>query len=327
MKLEPMPPGEIYNVVDHCYKSGYYSLIIILTDGTTFCTTIPGKAWGGGYPGLIPVSKQCFSLPNHLEVEHDQVDKEHSIYIPFNQIAGISTLQYSQEQIKTLGLPISSTYHVGSAYERLFEDFLPKAQRHLFKVERHHPMYRLTIHQPFKWGKISFGGDTPLYCDWDFLSKTSGGLNNLGVGFVVSFSAGWKNSLWRSFKKKVEQTRTELDHVVSKREVTVSGFVQFVKFDKSTQLKSETEGLLEMESERWCSAIISSLKVKHISQLKKVSWTLAYFKEPAFMFPKDLWERFSQEIRVYGEVIPVAVKTEFGEVGCFIKARAAAYIK
>ena len=320
MKFESIPKNEIVRMIEHCYLSGNSSLLIVLIDGTALCAHISGQAWGG--KGLIPASEVCFSLKNHLEVEINLMHDEHSVYVPFNQIAGISILPYSQEEIETREAARSD-----SAYRKLCHDLMGKAKRHSFKIKRHFVAYGHLFRRPFKWGNISFGNDTPLYCDWDFLSKTCGGLNSLGAGFVVSFSAGWKNSLMASFKNKVKHRRTEIGRICSKKEAVVSGFVQFVKFDETAFAKSEQKAFLEMESAKWCAAVISSTRVKHKKQFRNVSWALAYFNETSFMFPKSLWESFSQEIRIYGEVIPVTVRTELGKKSCFFKVRAAAYIK
>jgi hypothetical protein len=44
------------------------------------------------------------------------------------------------------------------------------------------------------------------------------------------------------------------------------------------------------------------------------------------MFPKELWEQMSQEIRVFAEVVPVNVNIEIGQRSCFLKVRCAAYL-
>ena len=82
-----------------------------------------------------------------------------------------------------------------------------------------------------------------------------------------------------------------------------------------------------MESSTWAPGIISRSKVGDGEELKNMPWSLAYFNEDCFMFPKELWERMSQTIRVYGEIVPVIVDTEFGKKQCFIKVRAAAYLQ
>jgi hypothetical protein len=323
MTFNPMPRSEIIRTIEYCYLSEYSSILIVLTDGTALCAHISGPTWGA--EGLIPASKECFPLKNHLKVEIHEMYNEHSIYVPLDQIAGISILPYDQEEIEVLGLPRVRRKR-DSAYSMLCSDLMVKAKEHSFRIEKEFFVYSIGLERPFKWGDITFTEDTPLYCDWDFLSRTSGGLNSLGAGFIVSFSAGWKKNLWASFRDKVTHKRTTFTQVCAKKDAVVSGFVQFIKFNETVYGKNGHETLLEMESTKWYPGVISTTRVKHKKQLRKVSWALAYFNETSFMFPKNLWERFSQKIRIYGEVVPVAVRTEFGKSRCFLKVRAAAFM-
>lgn len=318
-----MKKKDISEAIDYCCSlrvGDSRDLFIILIDGTIICSKIPlrrrmKRDKESGKLLLSSLSEYIFLIPNHLKLMHEQ----HEIYVPFSQIAGIMPIQYFESRCEVTNIES----HEESVSKLLFLDMLQKARKHSFKIQRFNVWNMgLSIDidaEKFKWCDTNFANDTPLYCDWEFLSKTSGGLTSLGAGFALSFSIGWKKSLWSSFKSRVNQTTTELSKVCNKREVTISGYIHLLKSPTNKEY-------LKMENETWTSAIIAQSELKKIEKLK-TQWVLVYFKESSFMFPSDLWDRISQKITVYGEIIPANIETEFGKRKCFLKARAAAYLK
>ena len=223
MRLKTMPKAKILEVVDKLYNAGRYSIVVILTDGQALCGDIPRGVYriDSEYNSeLVLASERCFSHPGTLEFFYGEIHNEHSIYVPLEKIAGIAPLSYLQEQIKSNTLRSGDTYYIGSAYKSIFEDSLKKALERGFEVKRHFYGYKpLYIHKPhFDWGNIRFADNTPLYCDWDYFIKKNGGLNSLGVGFGVSFSAGWSKSLWSSFQSKIAKTEVSLEEVCNRSE-------------------------------------------------------------------------------------------------------------
>ena len=322
-----MAASDVTKLVREAYKTEKLYLIIVLTDGTAFCGKLPTL-----FREPCDVKKSIASETEnnrngYLTIENTQVYKEYLVYIPLAKIAGVSYFGFSQNYTeKKTGPPVSGQFLIGSAKEKLFEDVLNKARIQSFGIKKIHLCYRLAVHRPITWGKITFNNETPLYCDWNFLNITSGGLSSLGASFVVGFSAGWKKSLWGVFRKKVSETQVKFDKIHAKQEVTVSGFVRFLEFPNSTSSLEKTSNFLEMEGEKWCCAIISNKEIKKKKQINDTLWAMGYFRQDAFMYPKDLWDKFSQEIKIYGEVVPANLKTEFGLRSYFIKARAAAFI-
>jgi len=330
MRLKTMPKAKILEVVDKLYNAGRYSIVVILTDGQALCGDIPRGVYriDSEYNSeLVLASERCFSHPGTLEFYHGEIHNEHSIYVPLEKIAGIAPLSYLQEQIKSNTLRSGDTYYIGSAYKSIFEDSLKKALERGFEVKRHFCVYKLYIHKPhFDWGNIKFTDNTPLYCDWDYFIKKNGELNSLGVGFGVSFSAGWSKSLWSSFQSKIAKTEVSLEEVCNRSEVTLLGYVSFLVHRSNEHSLSEEE-TLSMEGTDWIGAVITRNKIMSIEQLKGTIWAICYFRKDSFMFPQNLWEKFAEPIKIFGEVVPAPFITEFGKANCFVKARAAAYIK
>lgn len=332
MNFLPLPEEKIIEAVDRLYKDNIRALSIILTDGTTLWGPIPCETYRAGV-GLEPVSELCFARAGYFELYYDKPYKEKAVFIPLREIGGISPLSCTQLMGKRLTLRSIGRYlsrsrlFDDSALELMFRCLWKKAIRRGYPTKRYGPfMYTLPMEKPFRWEYINFLRDTPLYCDWDYLSKKNGGLNSLGVGFVASISAGWSKSLWSSFKKKVESTLVAYEHACSLQEVSLKGFPVFLTVRKSKSLSDITEEVLKMEGSKWYATIFSSEKVRNFKHLTNIEWIPIYFKEDSLMLPKDLWEKLSQPIRVFGDIVTAATKTQFGEVSCFVKARAAAFL-
>jgi hypothetical protein len=328
VELKPIPKEEIIKIIDKFYNDGQYDFIIVLTNGQSICGSIKPKAYvlENESIRLLSVFEQCFSNTDMLELYYQIPYGNHhySIYIPLEMIAGIHPLQYSEEKIES-----PTKQHISYVFPTqmyTLTDALQKAKKWNFKIEKHVVFYYLHITKPFYWGKIKFKGDTPLYCDWDFLSKKCGGLNNLGLGTpIIGFSVGWSKSLWSSFYNKVSKTEVKLEKACEYSEVTLSGYVTFIahkSHDGTEELHT-----MQMEGANWIGAVVTERKVKTLNDLKKTKWIICYFRENSFMFPLELWERFAEPIKVYGEVVPVCFETEFGKADCFVKVRASAYIK
>ncbi|SNR43075.1 hypothetical protein [Halorubrum vacuolatum] len=174
----------------------------------------------------------------------------------------------------------------------------------------------------FDWGAIEFDNDTPLYCDWDFLTRKQGKtLNSLGAGALgLSLSAGWDTQLWSDFQNKVDESKTPIQSISNEHEVTVVGHTQFISLGGG--------GLsMTMEGDDWYAAIISPSPIKKIDQLSDYDWAIVFFKSDCFMFPKSLWDQIEERMNVYGDVVSTNFSTPIGEAKCFVKARACAYIE
>jgi len=293
------------------------TISIILTDGEVLCGTLP------------PYPRPVIEPPPLDTLELYNEEKSISIFVPFGKIAGIAPLPYRQEREP---LPRHRYLYSESPADRvIFDETLRKASVRGFEVRRHPPgVCFLEAREPVCYGEIKFTAETPLYCDWNYLSNKSGGINNLGVGFgLISFSAGWSKSLWTSFNRKVTNRKVSLRKICGRSDATLSGYISFLvnkvksSDEEEIMYKEET---LHMEGVRWLGSVIAEGRVISSKQLGKTSWAIVYFREDSFMFPKSLWEKITDPITLFGEVVNFSFKTEFGDSKCFVKARAAAYI-
>jgi hypothetical protein len=183
-------------------------------------------------------------------------------------------------------------------------------------------MFPLKIPKPIEWGNAYFTNDTVLYSDWSYIQTTSGGINSIGGGVpIVSLSVAWSQSHWSNFKKKVSGTLTEIEYVCSKREATITGFASFIS-SNSEEFSQE-----QMDGADWITTIMCEGRPDDFTALISIPWAVVYFRKDYFSIPLDTWHKIRQPINVLGEIIGIGVNLHFGQRPCFVKARAAAFIK
>lgn len=315
MKLEPLSEGTIREFLDLSRSSWY---VLTLTDGKSLPFEVEGH---------YAMSKDVFfARPGYLK---SAMRREQVVYVPLNRIAGLNTLLFDQKIVKTLAREGEAGYVNESAAEILFDCLLENANAMGFPVEHHVLYYSIGMMESrIEFTDVTFSDETALYSDWGYMQRISGGLNSIGVGVaIVTLSAGWSKSLWALFKKKVGEQTKAFDESCSEQEAVVNGFVTFIDEKKNGDGMYPKEGTgLQMEGANWVPAAISSRRPDSVDDLVQMSWRLIYFRDDGFMFPMKLWDRISQPIRVFSEVMPVNVKSPMGDQACYLKARAAAFL-
>lgn len=337
MTLIPMPETQIFEFIDACFLNKKYTIQITLIDGKTFLGTIPSQVTifkPATNEEVKPSSSERCFLNDCLIIDHNEVFNEHSIYIPLDIIAGISSICYHEKTLKSNSdidvdfLKDNLNYSNVSIRQYMFQDLLTYAIKLKLKVVRHHLLYSLGQFRPIVWGDLSYKSDTALYADWHYLQNISGGVNALGVGIgVFSLSSGWSDSLWNQFKKKVKQKNIDICEINTENEAVVKGYISFVKRYSTPHSIESSIDFIEMEGSKWIPAIISAERIVNTSDIKTNIWTLIYLKEDGLMFPLNAWDKISNPITVYCEVIHITISTEFGTIPFYLKARCAAYIK
>jgi hypothetical protein len=276
-----------------------------------------------GTIGFREIRRGCLILSwKHIINEQD-------IYVPISQIAGITELYADEITIQGsdrlgIGRRGWALMLIDSATEALFNDLLTKARASLFYIY-YPPGARClpTLTEPFDWGDIVFTKESAAYTDWGYFQHKSGGLNNLGVGFVGSLSVGWNRSLWSLFSQSLDDKPMDIRGLAFRDTAVVKGFVSFFRRYDKLPLPISTPELLNMEGGQWIAAAVSPCRHLTLSALGNVPWLLAYFRLDGFMIPFELWERASTEFRIFGDMVEANVDTGGGRQNCFLKARAA----
>lgn len=269
------------------------------------------------------------SLKRNSDIIELSCSIEDSIYIPLDKIAGINIIKYIENKIMIDSE--NSRIHPAinkSAYDYMKEDSLSYANKNNFHINHDICLYCLIATKPFKWGDLSYKTDTALYADWNYLQNISGGINALGVGVgIFSLSSGWSKSLWTQFKNKVKQKSIDINKINSENEAVIQGYISFIKSYHELPNFETSIDTIEMEGATWIPAIISNKKILNTVDIQNNTWTLIYLREDGMMFPLNVWDRISNPIKIYCEIIHATISTEFGTIPFYLKARCAAYIK
>ncbi len=287
------------------------TVALVLTDSSILC----------GF--LLESSKDIpRSRSRHLALGHSDCH----VLVPRAEVAGISPVAYSQStRDEDLHRPLTWPESYESASSEILDELLKSARRRGYTVRDSREFDFIIGSRRVLWGDIQFSADTPLYCDWGYLSRKGGGLNSVGVGLMaVSFSAGWTKSLWSAFGEIIKETATVYEKVCSRSEVALRAFPVFLR---ESQRRSDSEQpkthALTMEGGEWSPVFLARSRVARPQELRDVDW-VAYFRNDSFMFPRALWGKLRQPIRVYGEVVTASARTTYGNRECFLKVRAAA---
>lgn len=275
--------------------------------GLSVILTNGDSMWGMLSP-LQFVDRTFFSSGQSIEIFCLENDTEVALTVPLTTIAGVSAAPFPQSfQKDSVSLMNSS---------REFET------------------------NCFVWKDITFYQDTPLYSDWDYFFRKSGGINNVGIGFMASATVGWNKSLWSFFKEQLQANPSPVNESIGLDEVAKIGYITFLAEktpDGGTRkrfINSKARPIpplsdkisVEMEGGKWIASVLTEKKISVPEELSEAPWDIVYFKEDAFMFPRTCWEDLVVPIKIYGDVVNTFLSTDFGKAKYFIKARAAAYL-
>jgi hypothetical protein len=173
-------------------------------------------------------------------------------------------------------------------------------------------------------GPMRFDERTMLYFDVAAISARSGGINNIGGGFLGSAQIGWENTL---FGKAIRRLRRHVAEIGShcaarRRALTLIGYVEFVD-TSGVQPSSEGGPLLEVEGSKWSAAAVwrAPAGSRHLDN----RWALCYFRNDCLVLGPRSWEQIPQPVRVYGDKLPrQQMAPPLGVAQCYLMARAAA---
>lgn len=170
---------------------------------------------------------------------------------------------------------------------------------------------------------IGYQAKTILYLDSEAISARSGGINNIGGGFIVSASLGWQSKLVGKAARLLRRHVVNVGAQCTARhsDLTLKGYVEF--FDVSgVQPNSEGGPLLEIEGALWTAAFVRSSPPAR--RAPDDSWALCYFRKDCLGLGPRSWEHIVNPVRIYGDKQPHKQTMDLGVAPCYLKVRAAA---
>ncbi|MGB9956854.1 hypothetical protein ACOZ4B_10755 [Haloferax prahovense] len=299
MQLDPITHSDLRRFVLGVQDTQSGVIGIVLINGVTIY-------------GVLPAENKV--KEGHLRLKLNEKHNEKIVEVPIKHISGLYKIDLCQTgpSISLLGGDKLESAEIWMYHwtENVAESFD-------YEIEDLELIYNITVTSEFSRGDIEFASRTPLYCDWEFFSNKAGGLRSIGVSAMgFGGSAGWDSSLWKQFEDSVERHETELDQIHGRSDAVVAGYVDFIETPESNLTE-------EMEGEEWFAALISSSRPSGRDDLAD-KWSIGYFRSDSFMFPRRHWDKISEPIHVFGEVVDTNVETPFGDVDSYIKARGSA---
>lgn len=348
---------ELKEAINYIYDAGIRAVIITLVDGNSICGLLPPPILRYYYGALGDVEPQnyCYSGNELFLVDRRQF-KEKGYRIPFDRIAGISALSYSQKGYPTncLVFPqiqqkkqelydlrtekedvyqpnpnntedpllVEGVYHTKEGFEdSLLDELYIKAKRYGFPISYYQVSYLRPIPKPFAWGELKTVYPFPIYADWEYINRISGGLNSIGAGlFIVSGSVGWQKSLYGIREQLMEKNVQRLDSINQSEmeSVVISAYIDIVRMKKGSKMSMPYEVI---EGEKWFPVILSEKRMSVSCDFKTKAWCVGYMKEACILVPKTVFESIQEPVKIQGEIIPISISTSFGNCKFAIKIR------
>ena len=357
MNFKKMDVKEIKKVVDYLFEERTKAVIITLIDGTSICGLLPPRVqryYDGELRNVEP-QDYCYS-GNELNLLDTRQCKEKIYRIPFNNIAGICALSYSQKgyRMESLEFPFTrekktglcnsitsktivnqrllrideeslmneGRYQTGKGFEDLLlDDLYTKCKQYDFPISVIHALYYRIIPKPIAWGELKVKSNFPIYADWEYVSHVSGGITSIGAGILaVSGSIGWQNSLYGAREQLMGKEIQSLNSICQseKNSVVISAYVDTVRLKKSNKMTIPYESI---EGEKWFPVILSEKKIGISEKFRPKEWCIGYMKESCILVPKIAFESIQEPLTIQGEIMPISLNTSFGECECVIKIR------
>jgi hypothetical protein len=291
VEFDPMPSEEIRTYLARLTDKEPQAVSVILTDGTM----LTGQYAVGdlSYPLVLGAFEGNFT---------------HVVAIPAGQIAGILEQDPSGAGPPDVSLLIPPAAAVGLEVQTLPQGFFAL----------------ISPGGPWKQGKtIHYRNRTMLYLDVAAISARSGGINNVGGGYLVSAQVGWTSKVVGQATRRLRRHVVEIGSqcAAPHADLTLIGYVEF--FDVSgVEPSSEGGPLLEVEGSLWHAAVIYSAPQgsRHLDK----RWALCYFRKNCWTLGPEDWHRITHPVRVYGDLQPKEQTLDLGVAECQLMVRAAA---
>jgi len=175
-----------------------------------------------------------------------------------------------------------------------------------------------------KFEDVKFLDDTLIYADWNYFSRIIGGVNSVGIYFsAIGASAGVQLRLADECMKSFERPHSRIDGICRTSEAVVRAYVTFFEV-AGAAVGTPNPMSLQMDGTTWHAALVSTDRINDASEVASSVWALAYFREDGFLVDEVLWDKISQPVLLFGDVMPATISTHVGQVSCSVYVRSAA---
>jgi hypothetical protein len=189
-------------------------------------------------------------------------------------------------------------------------------------------------HQPPVVGTIAGGRDILLYADvpWFELAHKAEKSASFGLslfGFGGDFGTSWSKSLLEEINKvaKRKPKTDSLDNLCNVRSETVSvvNNLHLFRLDRVPTEDQKNYLMRDVESRDWRPAFLTR-SPNSPDPTNVAPHVVAYFAINGFVVSPEAWQMLPYPCRIFGNLVPVSVRTEFGNQLCHLRVRAAAVL-
>lgn len=361
MAFKAVPQEDLIKAVEWCFESNNCTLILTLIDGTSICGIISGHYSILGLGGLFKEARaqDCCYTNKEIILQDRRQFHEKDYFIPFEKIAGITAFSYSQEEVNEDALNLylkklepdkllrddrnigdlvflsqynkitiqekivnNGRYHIAMGFhDALLDDLYIKCRKLGFLISEYHCNYYRIVSRPFAWGELKSETEYPMYVDWEYINNISGGINSIGVGILaVSGSVSWQKSLY-SYRSKLMEKKSQNISNISKRDtgaVVIKAYVDHIYMKTG---KKKTVPYEFFAGDKWFPVILSEKPIQDDYDLQSTKWCVGYLKEKCMTVPKIAFEATQSPLKIQGEIVPMSLRTPFGNSELVIKIR------
>lgn len=228
--------------------------LLTQTNGVIHCRI---EEFGGKGIRVSPIALDQIEKHNAVEIEtKDIIAYFPSVLEPISSMANLPSIEFGTYAFGPLAFP--SSVHINA---------LLQTNRHLLR-------------------------DKPLYVDWNWLHRASGGIRSIGGGFIVSGSVGWENSLFSFFWNKLNRLHRLTGQDIAKGDIPS----EFCLKATSVRLYINKKWRLQMEGEDW---------FKGKSVLEDETVLPCYFKAgDSFLYPLKWLNMIPGPFTLWGDMMP-----------------------
>lgn len=271
------------------------------------------RRWGGDF--ILR-----YNDPSYLIMERHG----HTYCLPYTDIEAISSID----------VIISDEYDdLRSFDDEMHVRFGSYVFKHGYQIfhQVNHGAMDFDIKNPFHFRVASFESKCRLYADWDYIKRTTGGINAIGAGAtVISASIGWETSLEKTCDKLMSSSDRISFCTTFHSKGIINGYIylfanQFISSESTYAPHHDLKykSVLTIEGSEWIPALISEKLCTNPKELNSTMWEYVYMKYDGFLMPLFVWNTINQKISIYVEKLPLSLSTDIGDRDYLYIARCA----
>lgn len=315
MKYKHLEFDEINHFLENCKEIDFNYIVIVLVNGDNFLGRLDK------YSDSINNNQICLS--------HYNGALHYEFFIPFSEIAGVSTSNIIQ---KTVTVDRKDYIENDSSLDTKILDLLiVKSKRYNYKSNTSFLQLSIATKIFHPLGLTSNNTYELLHCNWEYLTSnrqitiSSIGVSVLGIGISISRKGDAKNSL-QSKIKSVFCERPKLRLPIStdlacQLGIIIKGYIQFVEIDKEIQT-------LQMDNKTYVLIYISKKKINNFQDLNATDWCVGAISNSlnSTIMPFESLDNVEIPVFLFGDIIHARYKIGLDAINTLLKVEAVAIV-